>query len=354
MEALKKTPNEVHVISQYGAEGENVYPTYDANDEGVAKKIFKMAVRITPDIVHLQHEFGLYGEMNGIAVLELIYRFKSTRTPVIATFHTVNRNMDWGQKLVLGTMCRELDGIIVHEEDHAAILMEEYQIKREKISLIPHGARELEQIVDAKKKLDLLHRKVILLAGYFRPTKHFEKIVEIFPSILARVPDTTLVISGKLRVLEFSQYRKILFEKINSSPAKSRIEVFRGQFPQRTFDTILSASDIMAFPYSAGAQSGVMAHALTFGKPVIASKLPAFANIVQKAKVGFCADSDEEYIEHIVRLLTDKSLYEELSGNALNYVKNKISWNIVAEKTLKVYKQFDQKLECKNRYIYIV
>ncbi|MDL1967629.1 MAG: hypothetical protein LWW97_03560 [Deltaproteobacteria bacterium] len=49
-----------------------------------------------------------------------------------------------------------------------------------KIFLIPHGARDMDPIPDAKKKLNLEGRKIILLAGYFRPTKCFDRIVDLF------------------------------------------------------------------------------------------------------------------------------------------------------------------------------
>jgi len=352
VEALTRLPNEIHIISQNGAEGRHVYPSYSPGEDGIAAKIFNAVIKITPDLVHVQHEFGLYGELDGIAVLELIYRLKSTGTPVIATFHTVRKELEFRKKLILKTMCRELNGIIVHEQEHVDILRTVFDTDQSKIFLIPHGARDMDPIPDAKKKLDLEGRKVILLAGYFRPTKCFDRIVELFPQIVKKVPDAWLVLSGKLRVLEFSIYRKMLFEKINNSPVRDRIEVFRGQFPQKTFDTILSAADIVVLPYTEGAQSGIMSHAMTFGKPVVTSNLPAFVDILERLETGFYAQTNDEYVDRIVTLLTDRDVYKKFSQNALTYIKENISWNIVARQTLNVYEQFGLKLECKTRYVF--
>ncbi|MBC2694171.1 MAG: glycosyltransferase [Desulfobacteraceae bacterium] len=352
VEALARLPSEIHIISQNGAEGRHVYPSYSSEEDGIAGKIFNTAIKITPDLVHIQHEFGLYGELDGIAVLELIYRLKSTGTPVIATFHTVRKELEFRKKLILRTMCRELNGIIVHEQEHVDILRTVFDTDQSKIFLIPHGARNMDPIPDAKKKLDLEGRKVILLAGYFRPTKCFDRIVELFPQIVKKVPDAWLVLSGKLRVLEFSIYRKMLFEKINNSPVRDHIEVFRGQFPQKTFDTILSAADIVVLPYTEGAQSGIMAHAMTFGKPLVTSNLPAFVDILERLETGFYAQTDDEYVDRIVTLLTDRDVYKKFSQNALTYIKENISWDIVARQTLNVYEQFGTKLECKTRYVF--
>ncbi|MBW1851374.1 MAG: glycosyltransferase [Deltaproteobacteria bacterium] len=350
--ALMRTPTEVHIVSQYGAEGKHVYPSYSPDDEGIARRIFNAAIKVTPDIVHIQHEFGLYGELNGIAVLELIYRIKSTATPVIATFHSVQKEPDFRKDLILMAMCRELDGIIVHEEHHVDILRSVYHTDAAKISLIDHGARVMAPIPDAKKKINLENKKVILMAGYFRPSKRFDKIVDLFPHIVERVPDAWLVLSSKLRMLEFSMYREMLLEKINDSPSRERIEVFRGQFPQTTFDTILSACDIMVLPYTAGAQSGIMAHAMTFGKPLVTSNLETFISTLEKSGAGFYAETDDEYVDRIATLLTDEEVYNRFSRNAVNYVKENISWDIIAEKTIQVYGQFEQKPECRTRYVF--
>ncbi|MFC1498247.1 glycosyltransferase [Verrucomicrobiota bacterium] len=352
VDAMEKTPNEIHVISQYGARGKDVSPAYDSGDGDLARKIFNMTIRFTPDIIHFQHEFGLYGEMNGIAILDLINRFRSTGAPTIATLHTVLSDPSFRCKMIIEEMCRCLSSVIVHEESHLDLLTSLYGADPSKINVIPHGARTLNPIKDAKKKLQIEGLKTILLIGYFRPTKCFDRIVDIFPAILEKSPDTCLIISGKLRMLEYSEYRELLFDKIDACPAKDRIQVFRGQFPQKTFDTIVSAGDVLLFPYSAGAQSGVMAHALAFGKPVVTSDLPAFRNIVQKSGAGFFAGTDEEYVEKIAMLLNDDEQYRTCSENALKYVNETISWDIVVQKTLAVYKKFDIDLP-RTRYVYV-
>ena len=352
VEALERKPNEVYIVSQYGAEGRHVYPCFDPGEDGIAKKIFNLTNKVTPEIIHIQHEFGLYGELDGIAVLELIYRFKSIGIPVIATLHSVKRKLEFRKKMILETMCRELDGIIVHEENLADILRNVYHTEPKKIFLIPHGARIKNPVPDARKKLNLEGQKVILMTGYIRPTKCFDKIVDLFPDILEKVPDALLVIASKQRILEINEYRESLLEKISNSPANDRIEVFRGQFPQKTFDTILSASDIMVLPYSAGAQSGIMAHAMTFGKPIVASDLPAFILRLEESGAGLYARTDQEYVDQIATLLTDQELYNKLSTNALSHVKKKISWDIVAQQTEEIYKKLEQKPKHKTRYVF--
>ena len=352
---LIKTPNEIFIVSQHGAKGDSVFPVYNADDPDPAKEIFDITMKLTPDIVHIQHEYGLYGELDGIAVLDLIHRFKSSNIPTIATFHTVFKVLEFRREYILKTMCRDLDGIIVHEDCHIDYLTKIYGCDPKKIYLIPHGVRLVKPIKDAKEKLELTGRKVILLFGYFRKTKEFDKLLDIFPQILEKVPDAYLVIAAKPRKNEFNDYKNYIYDMVVSLPdkVKQNIEIFRGQFPQHTFDTILNSADITVFPYSVGAQSGVMAHSFAFGIPVVTSDLPAFKGIVEKSGGGFSAENSEDYVNKIVKLLTDDKLHKQCSENIMRYVKEEISWKIVAEKTLSAYNKFDLDLDCKNRYIFV-
>ena len=54
-EALTKSPNEIHIVSQYGAEGRHVYQSYSPGEDGIAGKIFNAVIKVTPDLVHIQH-----------------------------------------------------------------------------------------------------------------------------------------------------------------------------------------------------------------------------------------------------------------------------------------------------------
>jgi len=91
-------------------------------------------------------------------------------------------------------------------------------------------------------------------------------------------------------------------------------------------------------PYLKGSQSGVLAHCLAFNRPVVVSpEVRAFREMITRSKCGFIANNDDEFVEHIVRILSDENLSNELSKNARDYVKKTLSWKIVARKTRDVY-----------------
>ena len=353
--ALRQKKTDVYIVAHLGAAGRQVFPAFDYDDPDLPDKAFSVMIRFTPDVVHIQHEFGLYGKNHGVNVVPLILNFRLTGFPVVTTLHTVYEELQDSHQMILETILLNSNKVIVHEEYQRESLNHHFQSRYDhKIHVIPHGAREVTPIAEAKKQLDIpTDKKVILMIGYFRPSKNFELIVDAFPEIRHRYPNVVLVIAGKIRGTEYTDYRNRLFRKIQTSPAKDAIFLIRGQLPQPTFDTILSAADVVVLPYKITSQSGILAHSLAFGKPVVASNTPAMENILKKSGAGLIASSREEFIEKIVQLLREESLAQQFSQNAIQYVKTHISWSIVAEKHIALYRSIIESPQLDNQIIWV-
>ncbi|VUT28265.1 MAG: Glycosyl transferases group 1 [Candidatus Syntrophoarchaeum sp. GoM_oil] len=336
IEPLKTKSNEIYVVSQHGGTGENVFAAFNSSDPDLADRIFNMLVKFTPDVVHIQHEFGLYGPMSGVNIIPLIYSLRMVGIPVVVTIHTVYRDISREHKIILDPIIRGSDAVIVHEEYQKEVINSTFD-NPEHIFVIPHGVRDLRPVKDSKELLGLSGKKVILLAGYFRPGKGFLRIVKIFPEIVKRVPEATLVVASKMRIVEYSEDRNSFFDEINRSPVRDKIKVFCGQFPQKTLDTVISAADVVPFSYTTGAQSGMLAQILAFKKPFVASDLESFKNIAEKTKGGVIATSDGEYIDSISHILEDNDYAAQLSGNIKKYVESNLKWDIIANRHIEVY-----------------
>ncbi len=349
--ALVKLHNETFVISQIGAQGKNVLPIFSRDSNSLGSELFNVCDKITPDVIHVQHEYGLYGSQKGVQIADFLLRCRLADEPVVTTLHTVNSGPQGFEKVILRTVVGESSAVIVHE-DYQRDTLARYFGQGEKIHVVPHGVRELSPIPDAKKKLDIEGKKVILLCGYFRPSKGFHKVVEWFPEICDMMDDVVLVIAGKSRGLEFRDYQREFFEAINNSPVNDRIVVLRGQFPQHTFDTIISASDVVVLPYELGAQSGIMAHCFAFGKPVVTSNLLAFKKIFEQCNGGFACDTKQDYLDKIAAILNDEDLAQSLQNNIRNYVEEKVGWSKVAQSHVEVYQSVVRVPYGKARYVF--
>ncbi len=350
-DAMRFQKKEIHILSQQGAKGANVHAVYNPHSDSIAKDIFLTAARISPDVVHIEHEFGLFGDQRGVQVMELVLRLKMAGIPCITTLHTVNDKMDYDEKIIVENLVRESDKVIVHETYQKEILLNRFHLK-DNIYVVPHGIRHVEKVPNAKKCLGIEDKKVILLAGYFRVTKNFDRIVKIFPKIVRQVPDACLLIAGKLRGIEYSGYQKEFFELINQSPVRDKMVVLRGQFPQHTFDTILSAADVMAFPYNVGAQSGVMAHSAAFHIPVVTSDLKSFVQWNLECKGGKTAKTDADFIRMLTKLLNDNKKREIFQDNIKAFIKPRL-WDSIAKKHFEIYESVIRVPYGEARFFYI-
>ncbi|BAI81353.1 glycosyl transferase [Deferribacter desulfuricans SSM1] len=338
---LRKKGVDTYIVSHYGSQGKNVFPAFDYDDPDFSDKSFSMMMRFTPDIVHIQHEFGLYSGKFGLNIIPLILNFRLIDIPVITTLHTVYKDMPKEHKIITDAIVRNSIKVIVHENYQKDTLLNVIDKSFEdKIAVIPHGSRVIKEIDNAKKILNLPDNSIVLTQiGYFRPSKNFETTIDIFNELANKYENILLVIAGKIRGIEHREYRDIIFKKIEESPFKNRIYLIRGQLSQSSFDTVISASDIIILPYKINSQSGILAHCLAFGKPVVSSATLSMVQTFEKSKSGFACNTLEEYIEKTAALIEDESLRKSMSINAKIYVKNEISWDIIANKHIELYKK---------------
>jgi len=351
----EKRGNEVYIVSHYGGHGDKVFPAFDYKDRDLYVKAFDTAMRFTPDIVHVEHEFGLFGIHEGINILPLIQLLKMNDVPVVVTLHTVYNNWTKCQKYITGNILKFADDIIVHEPFQLDTIKGAFTgIDLDKISVIPHGVRRVKRIANAKKLLKVNPEdKVVLLIGYFRPSKRLDMIVDIFPEILEEVPNARLIVAGKTRLNEFLDYRDYFFKKINNSSAIDRILELRGQFPQNVFDGILSAADVIPLPYQINSQSGIFAHCLAFNVPTVCSDNPSMRRIIKESKGGFVAKNKDEFIKKIVRILKDDNLANSMQGNIQKFVSRTCSWEVVADKTMGIYHKHVSIPYGKSKHIWV-
>ncbi len=349
--ALRKLDNETFVISQFGAQGKGIFPVYRAGAPTLVTDIFDTSTTMTPDVVHIQHEYGLFGPQKGVAVVELILRYRLVDIPVVTTLHTVCAELARDEEIILKRIVHDSQAVIVHE-DFQKETLEHYFGPSDNIHVIEHGVREIKPVPDAKAKLKLEGKKVVMLCGYFRRSKGFHRVLDFFPEICCRDADVVLLMAGSARGIEGQGYQRELFTQLNQLPEVDRIVLLRGQFPQHTFDTILSAADCVVLPYEKGSQSGMLAQCFALKCPVVVSALPAFQAVMQRSGGGLVCEKDEDYVAAILEVLNDGELRRRLQDNIGEYVRQRAGWSHIAKKHLEVYRGVVTVPYGKGRYVY--
>jgi 1,2-diacylglycerol 3-alpha-glucosyltransferase len=348
--ALEAGGASVHLVchTDGGSENEkNVYPVIDLAKPGWDDVVFETVKGIKPDVVHIQHEYGLYrqGTDNASGLFRPLFRWKNDGVfPVVVTYHSVYTEMNRMMSSYMVVTQYLADAGIVHEEYQWARLPVITGVVFDNIYVIPHGAAVFAGIdrEAAKNALGIGGKRVVGMIGWFNRTKGFHRLLQGWDEISDRLgPDTVLVLAGDARTVDPYQqaYKKILLDLVDGCRHKNRIKVILGNFSPARYEEILKAFDAMVMPYTYASQSGNLAHSLSLGVPVVATGMEGLKEEIEKSRAGIAVapGDDEELIHAVCTLLEDDRMRNRYSNNALKYVKDRLAWNRIAQKHLALY-----------------
>jgi glycosyltransferase involved in cell wall biosynthesis len=228
------------------------------------------------DLVCVQHEYGIYGGTAGCHILTLLRKLKM---PVVTTLHTVLRDPDPNQRMVLEEIARYSDRLVVMSEQAALFLREVYAVPNEKIDIIPHGVPNF-QFMDPNYHKDLFGaegKSVLLTFGLLSPNKGIENVIRALPAILARHQNVVYIVSGvthpQIRRREGERYREELLALAEQLGVSSNLILVNRFVSAEELVEHIGAADIYITPYRREAQivSGTLAIALGAGKAIIST-----------------------------------------------------------------------------------
>jgi len=150
--------------------------------------------------------------------------------------------------------------------------------------------------------------------------------------------DYELNIIGEL--IEDDYYKDIL-NKIKAYKLDSNVN-FLGRVSRDILSEYYLNSTVLVFPSHWEGYGMVVAEALSFGLPVLVTKIPVFEELIENGKHGLLFEvADSKGIANLLRRVFDNS--KELtimSINALNKVNELYSWDETSEKVMKILENF--------------
>jgi glycosyltransferase involved in cell wall biosynthesis len=228
------------------------------------------------DLVCLQHEYGIYGGNAGSHILTLLRKLKM---PLVTTLHTVLRDPDLNQRLVLEEIAQLSDRMVVMSNLAAKLLHEVYAVPDVKIDIIPHGVPDLP-FMDPnfyKDKFGTEGKPVLLTFGLLSPNKGIENVIQALPAILARQPNVVYIVTGvthpHIRRREGERYRESLQALAEQLGVSDHVILNNRFVSTEELLEHVGAADIYITPYQNETQivSGTLAIALGAGKAIIST-----------------------------------------------------------------------------------
>lgn len=292
-------------------------------------KLSKAIQEYQPDIVWIQHEFGLWSHAgHWLSFLTQISNFRT-----IVTMHSVFHHQD---KTVLEAAMPE---IVVHLEGARQVLLNEKGISR-KISLIPHGCNT----PSTAGKLWNIYRtdKTIVQFGFLFKYKGWETSLRAVAHLKKQFPDvffTGLCSESQFGKAEHQLYYDRLLELIRELGIEENVALVRGFQSDQVLDSYLRTNQIALLPYVSApghevfGASGAARLSMEKQIPVVSSSIPHFSDLPT-----IKADSDEEMAAKISELFLDWKLRRK-QIDLQNKHLFEFSWEKMADKYVELFEQ---------------
>jgi glycosyltransferase involved in cell wall biosynthesis len=311
-------------------------------------RLFKFAFKTDSAIIHIQW-FPKFVYFDRV-LLNLYY--KVLRKKLVFTAHNVNAGVRDGNdniinRLTLRFMYKIVDHIIVHTKRMKQQLIDEFNIRDSKVTVVPYGINNMVfnshlTATEAKKNFGLRDNdRVILFFGIIKTYKGLEDLLLALANLKKKADSIKLIIAGKID-RNYNIYWEELSRIIEENNLKDNI-IERIEFiPDTEVEIYFKAADVLILPYKYIYQSGILFLSLTFGLPIIATDVGSLKEIIVEGKTGFvCSPQDPVDLAEKIAKYFQSDLYKNLDVNReeiIKYANEKYSWVKIAEKTFSIYK----------------
>ena len=310
-------------------------------DRDMTQTPIRLAARLNEgDIIHIQHQYPFFG---GMAFHRNRFRqvLKRLKKPLVVTVHELDLG-DW-DTLPIRMYKRWFNNrlfadseIIVHSLEYRDKL-KDIGIQPESIHVIPMGVPAIVQpeISEdaAKSALGLAGKRVITIFGFVVRRKGYETALEA----LHHLPDdTVLLIAGGQHPDDHTGFIDELNKQINLS---GRL-VITGYLPENQVPLVMAATDVIIAPFTLMSSSWSMMDAMAYGKPIIASDLPATREINERLPCLslFKASNPKDLADKVLDLLEDEQKMTDAITTVQTYAETFTVGKSAAE-TIAVYEE---------------
>ncbi|MBF7091507.1 glycosyltransferase [Flavobacterium sp. ALJ2] len=313
----------------------------------------KTALQINKDnavkLIHIQHEFGLFGGEYGNYLIDFL---NANNKPITFTFHSVIPRPNEKLKNFVKLLISYSSSTFVMTNQSKKNLIEDYGINHENIVCVHHGTHivEYENTIKAKQKFNLGNRIVLSTFGLLGEGKNIETGLKALPKIVEQFPNVLYLIIGKTHpnniINNIDEYRNHLESLVNDLNLKKNVLFINQYLEVNELLNYLKATDVYLFTSKDPNQavSGTFSYAMSCSCPIVATKIPHTIEVLSP-DTGILVDikNAEQFANATIKLLLDPKLRESMALNAFEKTR-KTSWENVAIKHIITYQKITDEL----------
>lgn len=286
---------------------------------------------------------------------------KLYRKPVVLTLHgtgtIIHEENFWSSRLIERLMrwiCLKLATAVIAPSEEIAGIARKF-MPAKKIFSIPNGVDTgyfHPMVKDRKlfKKLGLSQKEsIVMTMRRLEPKNGVQFLVEVAPLVLAKNKDVRFCLVGKGRIED------VIKERVVTAGLEEYF-LFCGEAKRDEVRNYLSLADVVVFPSTAEATSLAASEAMAMEKPVVATKVGGFVEMIGDNARGILVDvfhnkgeshyaaperlSDNQkklMAEGILEALNDREMAKKRAGAARAFLQINFDWKVIAGRYLEVF-----------------
>jgi O-antigen biosynthesis alpha-1,2-mannosyltransferase len=281
-----------------------------------------------PDIIWIQHEFGLWP--NASYWLALMNQLSDYR--VIVTMHSVFHHRD---KSIVEAAMPE---IVTHLEGGRQVLKEEKGISGQ-VYVIPHGCYSFdnERLWNFYKS-----EKTFVQFGFGFRYKGWENSIKATALLKEKYPDvffTGLFSESPYNKTDHQIYYNELMQLVENLDLSENVSILRGYQSDATIDSFLRTNQATLFPYVSHPEhevfgaSGAARLAMSKGLPVITSSVNHFSDLPT-----IKADTPQEIADALERLFTQPGAKQKQVEAQVSYLDEN-TWKKIGLRYISLFEE---------------
>jgi glycosyltransferase involved in cell wall biosynthesis len=228
------------------------------------------------------------------------------------------------------------DRIIAISEAVKSWLVREQAIPAARVNVVHYGidvSRFASATHDLRQAWGFTDESLVGSIGRLEPRKGHDHLIRAIDRVRRRVPRAALVIAGH----DPGGYRSTLERLIGSLGLGQAVRLvgFQSDIP-----AFLAAVDVFAFASDSEGFGQVIVEAMAAGKPVVASHMPPFSEIVLDGDSGILVTpgDPEELAEAIIRLLRNRNEARQMGQHGRRRAEDLFSADTMSGRTVEIYR----------------
>lgn len=330
----RDTASVVRVLDE--PDGERAYPTNGHLQPSAlliadnrASMLNATSVLSACDVVIVQHEYGIYGGIDGDEIVQVL---DDVTAPTIVVLHTVLSSPTPHQRQVLLEVCHRASAIVVMTAHARDRLAQVFGVEGERVHVIPHGVATMASSARPQGRA-----KRILTWGLISPGKGIEWGIRAMNLLRDLGPHVQYLVAGqthpKVLARVGESYRTMLAGLVTELDLERQVRLEGRYLGADELASILAGTDVVLLPYDSRDQvtSGVLAEAVAAGIPVVATGFPHASELLANGAGIIVNHEDPDSMAQALRIiLTADTVADAMRESAVLSAAN-TSWAAVAE-----------------------